>query len=271
MDKKKPASTILCVISLFCPVLAFINAPTGLGMFIFGGIGHLDKSASMIFLAIGIFGLLAMIAGPILSVIAVVLDRKNVFAIICLVVHGFLALIVLFIGLLVMMAGSKAAVDYAAKYSDPVPVPTYVAYEDTPFYGDIQESVNSHGFDSVIVQDVSRATYDCYIVGIDLYVSYDVSSEKIDEINAFLKELRDISARQDTKLEFSVYLYCFDPDTTEGFNYQTNSFYFDGDSADDQIEVGQYIDKTINENPVHTRDEMPKNPGQTDNYMIVVF
>lgn len=80
---------------------------------------------------------------------------------------------------------------------------------------DINDYMNGHGFDSAQMER-SRREAVCCEMSVEIYLSKDLSPEKIKEINAFLVELRDICIREDEyhdqhfDMRFYVYLTCFD-------------------------------------------------------------
>ncbi|MBR4431226.1 MAG: hypothetical protein IKS75_08015 [Clostridiales bacterium] len=267
-DKSGKTAAILCLIANVLSVIAIVGTPVLFAMGIMAGVSPGEGSASLSgFWITAVLALLGIIAALVLSIVSLVLHRKNVWAIINIVYIS----IVILAGILITAGIVSTFYLYVEDHhaDDGHIIDNYnVENSECPYYDKLMDCLDSHSFDSVKTRVATRAIdgkTGNYFYVLDVYISSNASDEEIEEFNAFLVEFRDICIWQD-KLEperdnmrVMINIYYYDPDDDSGIMYY-GTCRLSSESSDSELDVRDYIDLAIKENTAKHQD-IPENPS----------
>ena len=245
--EKKPRSVkALNIISTILTILSVITAPFLFFMILLVGFGAMAPAVFQIIgvciaLALGVFVSLA------LSIVAKIINHRSVWALVNIIVDC--AVIVFPI------------ISAAYLINNPVPVEDHslakveINSDESPYYEDMMESLESHDFDEVYTQ-ITTKNQQVYYYRIDIYISSEATDEEIEEIEEYLKELRDIfkQANKDNAypngMKADVEIHYYIPDEEKG-SYYLGSHTLTSYTSDSNIDIDHMIDDALKNDEPH--------------------
>ena len=186
-DKKKTASLILCIVSNVMLVLSIVLIPISIIMGFMSTVGHNEVAANSFGFLI-LFGGFGFFVSLVLAIVAKCLNTKSIYGLICIVLSSIAVVlsIVAFIGVTVFTQKVLRQVNQMQ------PEQSYGEYSGT-WEEEVQNCLNRYEFDSVDVNYDFESEYVNDGMVIMIYISRDTKQSKIDRLNDFVLEIKDIS------------------------------------------------------------------------------
>ena len=191
------------------------------------------------------------------AIIAKVINRKSLWAVINLICIGVLFVTVIVIGFFLPVWGEKLNTSYSRNENSRIS-------ED--WNRDVEELLEGYTFDVAdIDEDYNHLKGDPYEVRI--FVSSEASRGQIDELNDFLWNLYKLNRNSRYRLSIKVYPCYYEPGNNSSFVY-TKRIRFNSDSSPDDIDIEEVLFDDL-ENARRVPGHVPEELEQ-GNMLIVV-
>ena len=232
MEKNKNTYTTLCGVSTVLTVISFLVIP----VFIFGAIAPFISEGKVNVSPVSGFAMLigcsaCFIAGLIMAIVAAAKNKGKAWAVILIVVDGFMILAGICILGLMIFAGVLAR-GYVAR--------TYDTHYDIQMTADTENDIevllDNHRFDTGLLEDYPNSS----LVNLDMniYIDTHATHTYIENVDIFLREIRQLIIYHGGQAEVRV--YTFDPDN-EGELTEYGSFTVQARSSDGAISVSDLL------------------------------
>lgn len=277
--KKSKAPLILNIFSIVSFAVCFVTVPFFVLMSGFFAYSETPEEAPAFFVFTAMIAVLGFTAGLALAIISVVI-RRNVFGIICIVLNTIsLAVAVFFFGGIIVLNNVLEKSAEESRFQNEVsqhPVSATSSWND-----DLKKLIESHDITIVEFDDhystweeFSEIAYDYTIV---IYVTDDTDPERLEEVDVFIQEIRNLCIAYDESGEpfpVNVYIYPVYHDTArdEYFTIDDRYGYFmvNSNIRNDRIVFSDKITSLIKFSQNSFHDEYVCDPDSVPDGAIVL-
>lgn len=234
-EKYKTASLTLCIISNVILALNVIFIPIFMIMWVMSALSHNmgagDSLGALIFA--GCFG---FVISLVLAIIAKCLNTKSIYAIVCIILSAIPVVLTVVAGI-----GIANYVRMASEQLNEMQRAEALENYSGEWEEEVQACLDSHQFDKADVNFGYKGEDGYNGLVILIYVSRDVQQDKIDEVNAFLLEMRDLCFAFD---EIMLVVPCYYEPGNGKLEYATY-LYMDGATPDNLTDIDMNRDTSV--------------------------
>ena len=234
-EKNKTTSLILCVLSNVIVVLSIIMIPVFVIMLFMASLSHNTVAADSLGSLI-LFGVFGFFVSLVLAIIAKCIYTKSIYAVVCIIISS-LAVISTIAVAIGISSYVKKATDQVIEMERQQALEGYSG----EWKEEVQACIDRHQFEPVDV-DLDYESEDV-IDGlvIMIYISRDVQQDKIDDVNSFLLEMRDLCFAYEKAVK--VIPCYFDPE--DGKLDYTTFLWLEGNTPDNFADIDMNMDTSI--------------------------